>query len=186
MSPREAETSLYLNSEPESSGSLTQVASKPQEQSDVYSERETTISFGSVSVREYNQIIGDHPEVRVGPPISLGWEYTQRVALSLDEYEETRPPKKVILRLSSITRKNLLHNVFGYTEEEIRSAEKEVQKIRKKRDQTLKQGKTGRAVETVMQAARRKLRRTLSKDSFIQGFSAASGMMSPFPIPMTV
>lgn len=182
MSPREP--SLYLHAEAESSGTLTDLATKAQEE-EIAADREAKVSFGSVIVREYNQVIGDHPEVRVGPPISLGWDYVQSAALSLDDYEKSKPQKRIVRRLTSVTRKNLLHNVFGYSEEEIRSVEKEVQKIQKKRGQTLNQGKAGRVVENAMQAARRKIRKTLLKDSFMQGFSAASNMVAPFPMSMT-
>ena len=179
MSPREADN-LYLNSQPSSCESLAEVA-KPVEDDADEVQRETKIRFGSVIVREYNQVMGDHPEVKVGPPISLGWLYEERAALPLDDYEESRP-KKRLMKLTSITRKNLLLNVYGYSEEEIKSTEKEIQKIRRKREQSTHQGKAGRKIETAMQAARRRLRRTFSKDSFVQGFSAASGMMPPFAI----
>jgi hypothetical protein len=43
--------------------------------------------------------------------------------------------------MSSITRKNVLHNIFGILEEELRAAEKEIQKIRKQRDGNKNQSK---------------------------------------------
>jgi hypothetical protein len=135
--------------------------------------RSSKVQFGSIEIREYNRIVGDHPDVRVGPPVSIGWEYATRAPVSIDEYETTRPPYKLFLRMNSITRKNMLNNVFGYSEEEIRSAEKEVQKIRKQREVTNKQGKTGAKVESAVSSFRRTLRRSFSSENFLKAFSVA-------------
>jgi hypothetical protein len=140
-----------------------------------------TVSFGSVRVREYIRIVGDNPEVKVGPPISIGWDYMEREDQTLEEYEASKRGGKRRLLLSSITRKNLLHNVFGIAEEEIRDAEKEIQKIRRQRAQTVKLTKAGETVEGAMQSFRRKLRR--SSESFLHGLTAASGQMM-MPISM--
>jgi len=141
-----------------------------------------SVTFASVRVREYNRIIGDHPDVKVGPPISIGWEYEEKPEQCLEEFEASKPETKRYLRLSSITRKNMLLNVYGFTEEEIRSSEKEVQKIRRKREQSISQGKTGAIVESAMQSARRRLRRTFSKDSLLKGITMSAGHMMPFSI----
>lgn len=136
-----------------------------------------SVSFGLVEIREFNRIVGDHPDTRVGPPLSLGWEFNQASPMPLDEYEAQRPPMKKNLRMSSITRKNVLHNVFGIPEEEIRAAEKEVQKIAKRREVTSKQGKLSERTEEVVQAARRKFRRTLSAERLLKGLAQASMFM---------
>ena len=107
-------------------------------------------------MRTYDRIVGDHPDVVVGPPLTFSWEYLQADAVDLDEYEENRAPKKRILRLSSITRKNLLRNVFEATEEEILGAEKEIQKIKKQRENTVRQSKTTSKVESTLKSARKK------------------------------
>jgi hypothetical protein len=181
MSPREPDSSLYI-ARPESCECLAKLEEKDQPSIVVIlvPSPKKTVSFFSVTVRQYNRVIGDHPEVRVGPPVSLGWEYLQLPEQTLEEYQESKPERRS-LRLSSITRKNLLLNVFGYSEEEIRAAEKEVQVIQKKREQSLKQGKASRVVESAMQSARRRFRRSFSGDVF-QGFAAASGHMMPFPV----
>ena len=140
------------------------------------------VSFGSIQVREYNRIVGDHPDVQVGPPLSLSWEYTSKEPVSVDEYETTRPQRRANLRLSSITRKNLLHEVFEIPEEEIRQAEKEVQRIQKRRLQTNKQGKAGETVEAAVQSVHRKIRRTFSREDIFKGFAAASGSFIPLGV----
>lgn len=47
-------------------------------------------SFGSVSVREHEQTLGDNPSCQEGAPISLGWKVTLEKSVTLDEFERTR------------------------------------------------------------------------------------------------
>lgn len=187
MSPREVEISTVL-SRPSSSQSLQSLMTNDKNLDETESKEVgaqiRAVSFGSVIIREYSRVLSDHPDVKVGPPIGLGWDFLQHGALPLDEYEQNRPERRKILRLSSITRKNLLVNVFGYSEEEVRAAEKEIQIIRKLREQSSKQSRASRVVESALQAARRKLRRRLSADAFLQGLAVASGFMMPFHYPM--
>jgi len=170
MSPRESE--ILYQSEDELS-----TASESVDHDTV----KKSVSFGAIQIREYDRVLGDNPDVRVGPPVSIGWDFVQLDDMALDHYETTRPKKKLYLRMSSITRKNLLKNVFDVPEEEIRAAEKEVQKIQKQRSQTKKQGKSGAKVESVLKAAKRRLRRTFSTEGMRQGFatSSADGGMIP-------
>jgi hypothetical protein len=138
-----------------------------------------SISFGDVQIREFNRIVGDHPDVKVGPPVSLSWEYGEQPAVSVDEYEAERSMlRKGVRRMSSITRKNMLHNVFGISEEEIRSAEKEIQRIRKQREQSIKQGKVSARVESGVNRVKRKLSKLVNPEMMLQGLSATAGMMA--------
>jgi hypothetical protein len=143
--------------------------------------RTTKISFGAIHVREYEVIVGDNPDVRVGPPISLGWRFIQHDDETIDDYEKRKAerPRRPNLRLSSITRKNLLSNVFGVPEEEIRSAEKENQKIQRQRQATVRQVKTVAKVETVMQSARRRIRNAFSSDNMSRSLAAMSSHAVP-------
>jgi hypothetical protein len=145
-------------------------------------EERRQVQFSFVQVREYERIIGDHPDVRVGPPLSLGWKYEERQPMPLDRYELSHVSKGNY-RLSSITRKNVLLNVFGISEEEIRAAEKEVQRIKAQRTESARQGKGGEKREAVVQSAKRKLRRTFSKEKFFNAMGAAStSLMFPMMV----
>lgn len=138
----------------------------------------TKVGFSSIEIREYERIVGDHPDTKVGPPMSLGWAFYENDAISLDKYEASHK-KKGIRRMSSITRKNILKNVFGIPEEEIRNAEKEVQKILKNRQKTSTQGKAGEKVEAVAQSFGRKLKRTFSSDRLWKGLMESQRHMFP-------
>jgi hypothetical protein len=145
-------------------------------------ERQTTISFGSIQVREYELVLGDNPDVKVGPPISLGWSFVEHEQEPLDEYETRRNANRIRrpnLRMSSITRKNLLRNVFGVSEEEIAATEKEIQRIQKRRASSAKQSDTAGKVETALQSTRRRMRRVFSSENFFRGLSGISGHMMP-------
>jgi hypothetical protein len=140
------------------------------------------VSFGAIHVREFERIVGDHPETLVGVPLSLGWAYHQKGAVSIETYESDRI-RKGNLRMSSITRKNILHNVFGIPEDELRAAEKEVQKIKKSKERSSKQSKFAAKKESALKRVGRKIRRALTAEHFIKGLSAAasSGLMLSMP-----
>ena len=133
-------------------------------------ERRRRVRFSTVEIREHERIVGDHPDVRVGVPISLGWKHEDLAPVPLDVYERSHI-KQGTYRLSSITRKNLLANVFDIPEEEIRQAEKEVQRIREQRTSSIKQSKTSVKAEAVVQSARRKLRRRFSKEKLLNAMA---------------
>ena len=139
------------------------------------------VSFGDVQVREYERVVGDHPDTRIGAPITIGWGYFQRQDSPLDQYESERTSKG-LLRMSSITRKNLLHNVFGIPEEEIRDAEKEVQKIKKSREHSKTQSELSARTESAARGFRRKLKKTFSMKKLYIGFSAAAANQMMMPI----
>jgi hypothetical protein len=137
-----------------------------------------SVSFGTVSVREFNRIVGEHPETKVGPPVALGNEFVENPTLHIDEFESSKPESKRSLRMSSITRKNLLLNVWGFSEEEVRAAEKEVQKIRKQRELSSSTGSVGAVVDNAVSTTKRKFRRIFSGKNFVKGLSMASTGLS--------
>mmetsp|Transcript_19640 Transcript_19640/g.54604 ORF Transcript_19640/g.54604 Transcript_19640/m.54604 type:complete len:182 (-) Transcript_19640:814-1359(-) len=160
----------------------TDVASLSADSS-IASEKDTTrVTFGNVQIREYERIVGDHPDTKIGVPLALGWHYEEQEDQTLEHYEETRTSKGM-LRMSSITRKNILHQVFGIPEEELRNAEKEVQRIRKRRQHSNKQSKASAKTESAVRAFGRKMRRALTADNFLRGLSvASSGMAAPMSV----
>jgi len=68
-------------------------------------------SFGSVSVREHEQTLGDNPSCLEGAPISLGWKVIVEKSSTLDDYEKVRKDqrrRRSELVLSSAERRKLL------------------------------------------------------------------------------
>jgi len=70
------------------------------------------VTFTDIHIREYTQVLGDHPCCSLGPPVSLGWEYRTCANVSLDYYEVTRVPRRSRrdLRLSWEDRRSILSN----------------------------------------------------------------------------
>jgi hypothetical protein len=145
---------------------------KNEKEKDDTMDNRKTVSFGSIQVRSFNRILGDHPEVQFGPPLSLSWEFVDLEAQTLDKYESTRPSKKRNLRLSSLTRRNLLENVFDVPSNELIAAEKAAKKIQRQRERSNKQGRVPAVVESALLSVNRKIQRTfLSRDCF-EAFAA--------------
>lgn len=143
--------------------------------------KKNVVKFGTVAIREFDRIVGDHPDCKVGPPITFGWDWSERPVEDLDVYESSRVIRKN-LRLTSITRKNLLHNVFGIPESEIRMAEKEVQKILRQRATSQKQTKVAEKTEAFVQSAKRKLKRAFSTQNLLNGMLVSQRAMLPMMV----
>jgi len=96
-----------------------------------------SVSFGPIHVRQYERIVGDHPETKVGVPLAIGWAYYEDEdhpdGISIERYEADRIRRGKV-RMSSITRKNMMLHVFKFPEEEIKQAEKRSIKLRKQRE----------------------------------------------------
>jgi len=144
--------------------------------------RRRTVSFGSIYVRQYERIVGDHPDTKVGVPLSIGWSYYDDEEqyinpVSLERYESDRIKRGgKVLRMSSITRENMLLNVFRIPKKELIEAEKEIKKIRKQRNQSKNQH--------VIIAPIKRFGKKIQDGgiSFLKGMSyaAQSGMMITF------
>mmetsp|Transcript_5434 Transcript_5434/g.15994 ORF Transcript_5434/g.15994 Transcript_5434/m.15994 type:complete len:201 (+) Transcript_5434:178-780(+) len=142
----------------------------------------TRVSFGDVQIREYERIVGDHPDTKIGVPLALGWHYSEQELQTVDYYEEHKTSKG-ILRMSSITRKNILREVFGIPDDELRNAEKEVQRIRKRREFSNKQSPVIAKTESAMRGFARRIRRAMTAENFLRGMSvASSGMVAPMGV----
>jgi hypothetical protein len=144
------------------------------------------VSFGSVYIRQYERIVGDHPETKVGVPVSIGWKYYDSKEqysspISIYEYDEYRVSKgrgKYLLKMSSITRRNMLLNVFDIPEQELARAEKETKKIKKQRNRSNRQPILVAQITGYNKKIGNKIRNCGM--SLLKGmsFAAQSGMMS--------
>jgi hypothetical protein len=94
------------------------------------------VNFELVTVREYQQTIGDNPSVSYGTPISLDWEYEEKEPLDVDLYEAGRGGRRTIrqLFLNHYQRKNTLIHKFGHSEEEVKAAKYRTNKVRSQRE----------------------------------------------------
>lgn len=98
------------------------------------------VSFKSIQVREYERVLGDHPNAREGPPIAIGWAFVEHDALDLGQYEEDCKRKKkgrLVPVVPAATRRRLLRDIYNYTEKELCRAEHEVFRTCRERFQTV-------------------------------------------------
>ena len=93
-----------------------------------------SVSFHQVSIREYPRTIGDNPEVGLGCPIGLSWEYHELATEEIDAYESSRGQRKssTQMRLHPTTRHRMML-AAGASKEEIKTATKEAAKVQRRR-----------------------------------------------------
>lgn len=130
----------------------------------------TLVEFGVVNVREYERILGDHPDADEGPPLAIGWEYESVVRdLPVDDFEMTRQSKRrslQSLRLSPKKRTQMilsssssssspLFSSDGYSRGEIIQAIKTASKDRSRRERNAKIRPRKERAEEVVESARR-------------------------------
>ena len=97
------------------------------------------VKFSHVQIRDYKQIVGDHPDCTVGAPVSLSWEYKELGSRSVDDYEASRGnyrPTATVLHMSEFRRESILKNAVGASDEEIKKAIVQVRKVQRQREKT--------------------------------------------------
>mmetsp|Transcript_30995 Transcript_30995/g.62954 ORF Transcript_30995/g.62954 Transcript_30995/m.62954 type:complete len:517 (+) Transcript_30995:451-2001(+) len=115
----------------------------------LFKKLERNLSFHSVEIRPYSQVLGDHPCCSAGPPISLGWEYDPNAVTvqQVDEYETNREPRRSRkdMKLDCEERKKILSSVTvpastadgcatettAYTSQDFRRAERRLYRERR-------------------------------------------------------
>ena len=122
----------------------TECTSKPQKP-------RRRVGFSTVEIRKYPIIMGDHPDCSCGPPISIGWDYNDPIEVSLQLYEEMRPPRRHFaeLVLPFRLRRELISRNCGYGDDQIKERLSEIQAIKKERQQTLAKLKYQRVEEVL-------------------------------------
>ena len=108
----------------ESSGSSSSMARASSMKKGPSDKPKRTVSFGDISIREYETTLSDHPMCSDGPPIGLDWSYTEQMAINIDDYEADKlmyqgPNRtRVEMWLSGSKRWNMLLSM-GHTAKEI-------------------------------------------------------------------
>ncbi|KAL3941765.1 MAG: hypothetical protein SGBAC_003944 [Bacillariaceae sp.] len=96
------------------------------------------VRFNSVQVRMYGQTLGDNPAVSNGAPIQLDWCYNEHPPIDINLFHAgrtTRPIRQLVL--SRYYRHKVLMHWYNFTDDEIKVANQDAKKIRKRRQQTL-------------------------------------------------
>jgi len=72
-----------------------------------------SVGFGSINIRNYAVIMGDHPCCIMGCPLTLDWSFSEGEHVSVDEYENSRSPRAArgALRFTWDERRSILSDV---------------------------------------------------------------------------
>mmetsp|Transcript_24778 Transcript_24778/g.40541 ORF Transcript_24778/g.40541 Transcript_24778/m.40541 type:complete len:253 (-) Transcript_24778:83-841(-) len=137
----------------------------------------SSVSFGSIEIRDYERIAGDHPDTNIGVPLAIGWAFKERGAMPVDKYEKAKMESFLedhdldhhhkyhhshggtganLRRLGAMTRKRLLHEEFHIPLDEILQAEKAVQKFKKHLERQRRAEEEGVDVATYLKNNRKK------------------------------
>lgn len=118
-------------------------------------------SFGTVEVREYERILGDHPSCSDGLSISIDWEYRAVQSYCVDEWEATRSDvNRGSFHLDRKTREDMLCEL-GYDRQQFAKAMREMNKIKHQRRQTLQNLGAQRIEEAIESCGRKAIRAIL-------------------------
>uniref|UniRef100_A0A7S1ZWS6 Uncharacterized protein n=1 Tax=Trieres chinensis TaxID=1514140 RepID=A0A7S1ZWS6_TRICV len=112
-----------------------------------------TVSFSDVNIRHYPMTLGDNPSCRSGPPVQIGWTYTEAPPVCMESFEQYRNNRKD-MTLSVESRWEILESGAGCSTKQVLNAQMEIAKIRKKREQSLKATPAER-VEKILSKARK-------------------------------
>ena len=103
---------------------------------------EKAVRFSTITIQEYPIIVGDHPCVSSGTPITIGWEVLSFQTYGIDKYEHyvhndpTRQLWASVCQsphcISAIRRERLLSSL-GFTKTEQRQGRKSAESTRKQR-----------------------------------------------------
>lgn len=123
---------------------------------------DSSVHFGTITIREYERSLADNPSVTDGPPIGLGWDYDpQEVHLAVDAYEEHKPTPRIkeeFLMPARVREEMLLHE-WGHTLRDVRRATQESKEIRKCRERAQHTNKVSERACELLEVSKRKWHR---------------------------
>lgn len=120
-----------------------------------------SLQFDKVKIREYSRTVGDNPSCSSGPPISISWEYNIVGDINLDDYERTRPPRRVQKQMAipRRIREDMLRYEWNASRKEITESIRRNVKVKNQRRTTINNLGKATKFEEVMESASRKLKR---------------------------
>lgn len=139
-----------------------------------------SVSFNSLTIREHDLTLGDHPSSASGPPVQLDWKPKTVSTVSLEDYENAREPRRRRrqLKLSFQEREEILQT-NGFTMDELKDAWMESLKVRQQRYETLIQGNLTTKVEEAWESACRKFNRMWDLSEAQEGYEVKAENGSP-------
>jgi len=131
-------------------------------------QRKRKIRFGTVLVREYDIILGDHPCCSYGPPITIDWDYHQYEPIDVNVYEFNNSLYRKSIRelcMNYYQRIRILSQA-GFTDVDFKVVMREINRAKVNRSITRKvlSHYPLLKVETAVESACRKFKRLFKED----------------------
>jgi len=128
-----------------------------------------SLQFDKIKIREYSRTVGDNPSCSSGPPVSISWEYNIIRDINLDEYEKSRPPRRVQneMILPRDMREDLLRCEWNASRKEITDSVRRNVKVKNQRRTTINNLDKSTKFEVVMESACRKLKRFVNRQKSV-------------------
>mmetsp|Transcript_16959 Transcript_16959/g.37034 ORF Transcript_16959/g.37034 Transcript_16959/m.37034 type:complete len:304 (+) Transcript_16959:84-995(+) len=119
-----------------------------------------SVRFDAIDVRNYSQTLGDNPSCSYGPPVQLDWDFEEGGSVKLEDYEANRGPRRKLrhMMMNYYMRKNLLQWKVGCSEEELKEAQRNAERVKSQRAMTRAMLPACK-IEDAFQSACRKARR---------------------------
>lgn len=120
--------------------------------------RSGMVRFDALTIHEFPMILGDNPACLAGPPLSISWEPQGTTSLTVDEFESTRPPRRLQAQMivPAAMRLEILRRT-GYARNEIIALTKPVNIDRSRRRSSKEMqnlDKVNELTERVLRASR--------------------------------
>ena len=98
------------------------------------------VTFGDITIKEYDIVLGDHPNVSGGAPIQIGWDVQDVHTRNLDLYEVMRGDRRKGKKQLAIPVQKRGHMLLkaGYTLEDIGNAALAADEMKRLRQETIK------------------------------------------------
>jgi len=101
-------------------------------------EKKKTLGWSTVDIHYHSMELGDHPEVLLGPPLTISWSAMGHETLSIDEIKVTEKMSNLCPFLPKSERELILKRA-GYKRRDIVKAMVEVRKVRTSRARSKKE-----------------------------------------------
>mmetsp|Transcript_27912 Transcript_27912/g.39242 ORF Transcript_27912/g.39242 Transcript_27912/m.39242 type:complete len:484 (+) Transcript_27912:259-1710(+) len=131
------------------------------------------VKFDTITIREYERILGDNPSCLFGPPISLGWGYVEQGSLSVDLFESSRPPRRTNkqMLLPRAVRRDMLMSEWNVSRSEMANIIRQTNKIKNQRRTTVQRIDDGserlvNRIETIIRKLKKSLKSKRKKTSY--------------------
>jgi len=128
------------------------------------SRKHLTLDFDKVNIREYSRTVGDNPSCSSGPPISISWEYNIVGDINLNDYERTRPPRRVQKQMAipRRVREDMLRYEWNASRQEITESIRRNVRVKNQRRTTINNLGKATQFEEAWESASRKVKRFLT------------------------